>query len=82
MAWLRYNKDLLSIDGETNSTADSNIASLFNSSDDDEIDIISNSDTDSLLKINDNINDNISLFDDEVRHPLKYYFIIIVNLGI
>jgi hypothetical protein len=66
MAWSRHNKGLPSIDDETDSTADSDIARLFDSSDDDETDIISNSDTDSSLEINDDIDDNISLFDDEV----------------
>jgi hypothetical protein len=81
MAWSRHNEDLPSVDDETNSTADSDIASLFDSSDDSETDIISNSEIDSPLEINDDIDDDVSLFDDEVRYPPEYYLIIVVNLN-
>jgi hypothetical protein len=50
----------------TNSIADSDIDSLFNSSNNNEIDIISISDIDSLLEVNNNIDNNILLFNNEV----------------
>jgi hypothetical protein len=82
MAWLQYNKELPSIDNETNSTAASDTASLFNSSNNNETDITSNSDTDSLLEINNNTDDNISLFNNKVQYPPEYYLIIVANLDI
>jgi hypothetical protein len=70
------------MDDETDSMADSDIASLFDSSDDDETDITSNSDTDSPLEIDDDTDDDASLFDDEVRHPPEHYLIAAANLDV
>jgi hypothetical protein len=70
------------MDNETNSTADSDIASLFNSSNDNETDIISNSDMDSPLEINNDTDNNALLFDDEVWHFPEYYLTKAVNLDV
>lgn len=51
---------------ETDSTADFDIISLFDSSNDDETDITSNSDMDSSSKINNNTNDIISIFNNKI----------------
>jgi len=78
MGWSRHNEGLPSIDDETDSTADSDIPSLF----DDETDITSNPDTDSPSEINDDTDDDTSLFDDEVRHPPEHYLTEAVNLNV
>jgi len=57
------------MDDETDSTADSDTASLFDRSDDDETNITSSADT----EIDDDSDDDTSLFDDEIRHPPEYY---------
>jgi hypothetical protein len=70
------------MDDETDSTADSDTASLFDSNDDDETDITSNSDTDSPSEIDDDTDDDASLFDDEVRHPPEHYLTAAANLDV
>ena len=67
---------------ETDSTADSDTASLFDSSDDDETDITSGADTDSPSEIDDDSDDDASLFDDEVRHPPEHYLTAAANLNV
>jgi hypothetical protein len=54
------------MDNENNSTIDTNTDSLFNSSNNNEIDITSSTNTDSLSEIDNDIDDNILLFDNEV----------------
>jgi hypothetical protein len=82
MAWLQYNEDLPSTDNENDSTTDTDTDSLFDSSNDNETDITSGTDTDSPSEINDNTDDNISLFNNKVRYPPEYYLIAVVNLNI
>ncbi|KAN0116787.1 Protein of unknown function (DUF3435) domain containing protein [Hyaloscypha variabilis] len=71
-------------DNETDSTTDANTDSLSDRSDDDndETDIISVTDTDSPLEINNDLDNNASLFDDEVRHPPEYYLTKAANLDV
>jgi hypothetical protein len=76
MAWSRHNED------ETDSTADADTDSLFDSSDDDETDITSNSDTDSPSEIDDDTDDDASLFDDEVQHPPEHYLTAAASLDV
>jgi hypothetical protein len=66
MAWSRHDEDPPSIDDEADSTADTDINSLFNSSDDDETDIISGANIDSPLEINEDSDDNALLFNNKV----------------
>lgn len=82
MAWSRHDEDPPSTDDETNSTADTNTDSLFDSSDNDETDITSGTNTDSPSEINDDLDNNILLFDDEVRHPPEYYLTKAANLNV
>jgi hypothetical protein len=56
--------------------------SLFDSSDDDETDFTSDADTNSLLEIDNDTDDDASLFDDEVRHPLEYYLAGALNFNV
>ena len=58
MAWSRYNEDLVPVDDETDSTTDAETDSLFYSSDN-ETDLTSDA------NIDDDANDDASLFDDE-----------------
>ena len=67
---------------ETDSTADTDTDSLFDSSDDDETGITSNSDTNSPSEIDGDTDDDTSLFDDEVRHPPEHYLIAAANLNV
>jgi hypothetical protein len=75
-------KDYLLIDDELNSISNFNTNSLFNSSNN-KADTTSNTDLDSPLeKVNSNINNNNDLFNNEVRHLLKYYFAASINLNV
>ncbi|KAE9373871.1 hypothetical protein N431DRAFT_407568 [Stipitochalara longipes BDJ] len=74
MAWSR--EDFPSTDDETDSAADSDIASVFDVSDDDETNVTDISD------IDDDEDDDASLFDDEVRHPPEYYLNGAANLDV
>jgi hypothetical protein len=58
---------------------DADTHSLFDRSDDEETDITSTADTNSPSEIDDDIDDNTSLFDNEVRHPLKHYLNEVAN---
>jgi len=82
MAWSRYNKDVLPTDEEIDSTADTDIDSLFDSSDDDKTDIISDASTGSLSEINDDTDNDASLFNGEVRHPPEHYLARAANVNV
>jgi len=82
LAWLPHNEDLLPTTTRPTSTIDADIDSLFDSSGDDETDIVSDADIDSLLEIDDDIDNNGSLFDDKIRHPLEYYLVGAANLDV
>jgi hypothetical protein len=81
MTWSRHDKDRPT-DNETESMTDADTYSLFNRSDDGETEITSTADTNSPSEIDDVIDNNISLFDNEVRHPPKHYLNKVANLEV
>jgi hypothetical protein len=75
-------KDYLLIDNESDSTSDSDTDSLFDNSNN-KANTVSDTNLDSLLEeVNSNTNNNDDLFNDEVRHLLKYYFAALANLDV
>jgi hypothetical protein len=77
----RHDEDYLPID-DSDSTSDPNMESLFDNSDN-EADSASDTDLDSLPEeANSNTDDDDDLFDDEVRHPPKYYLAASANLDV
>jgi hypothetical protein len=78
----RHDEDYLPIDDESDSTSDSDTDSLFDSSDN-EADTASDTDLDSPLEeVDSSTDDDDDLFDDEVRHPPKYYLAAAANLDV
>jgi hypothetical protein len=78
----QHDEAYLPIDDESDSTSDSDTDSLFDSSDD-EADTASDTDGDqSLEEVDSNADDTNDLFDDEVRHPPKYYIAASANLDV
>jgi hypothetical protein len=71
MARLRYDKDYLSADDESDSTTDNESDSLFDESDDD----ISDTDNSEILsnESDSNTDDKVYLSDDEGPQPPEYY---------
>ena len=70
------------IDNKSDSTTDSDLDSLFDSSDN-KADVASNTDLESLLEeVDSNIDDDNNLFDDKVRYPPKYYLAVLANLDV
>ena len=70
------------MDDKTDSRTDADIDSLFDSSDDYEMDVMGIADMDSPLEIDDDTDDDASLFDDEVWYPPEYYLTGAANLNV
>jgi hypothetical protein len=84
MHWPRHDEDYQPIDdeSESNSTSDSDMDSLFDSSDN-EAETASDTDLDGPLEEVDSItNDDDNLFDNKVQHPSEYYLAVAANLDI
>jgi hypothetical protein len=78
----RYNKDYLPIDNKSDSTSNSDIDSLFDSSNN-KVDTASNTDLDSPLEeVNSNTDNNNNLFDNKVQYLPEYYLAVSANLDI